>query len=157
MSSRRRSTVMMVRRADTDRCQQALSMAIKQAEEDGVWFASTLQLQMVSLSMCVDCRDVLAYHVTITDETQPGSFGLPRGPMRRSSGRPTSGRIPPLKAIHLIWERQNESPFQIDMSTALQIQSLDVRTECTMVGAVWQEHVKALVMGSNNEPLTSVT
>ena len=90
-------------------CLDAFNVALSQAYDGGGrkrWYASTIELQLVSLDFCRACRTVPTLHVHV-DESTPRSLRFPRRsetpPNTRRSKVRISNRVPVVRALSLTW------------------------------------------------------
>jgi len=90
------------------RCLHAFTVALSEACNGGVkrWYASTLELQLVSLEFCRACRSIPQLAVNVEAST-PRSLWSPRKaqtpPRTRSSEARSASRVPVVQAVRLTW------------------------------------------------------
>lgn len=87
----------------------AFIVALNQASDEGRkrWYASTLDLQVVSLELCRACRSIPTLHVRVRERT-PRSLWSPRQTQARRITRGSkklrdSSRVPVVRALRLTW------------------------------------------------------
>lgn len=89
------------------RCLDAFIVALGQARAGGEkrWYASTLELQLVSLEFCKACRGIPILSVRVDDRTPCSLWFFPRPRSGLNTGvskkARTSSRVPVVRALRL--------------------------------------------------------
>ncbi|CAN0449996.1 unnamed protein product, partial [Ectocarpus fasciculatus] len=92
----------------TNKCLDAFTVALNQAcdGQEKCWYASTLELQLVSLEFCGACRSVQTLHVRVVPYTCPSLWSARQShttPDKRGLEVCVSSRVPAVQAIGLTW------------------------------------------------------
>lgn len=143
------------------RCVDAFIIALSQATGEGKdkrWYVSTLQLQMLSLLFCRECRSVPRLHVKITDET-PRRMWASREPPDYSLDTPAqaggTSRVPFVQALEWTWALPRVVVFQGAVTgpsgrpEKLRLATTSMERSPEPVG--WPPGLKRLVLETNLE------
>ncbi|CAN0497102.1 unnamed protein product, partial [Ectocarpus sp. 12 AP-2014] len=91
------------------KCLDALIVALNQAcdGQEGRWYASTLELQRVSLELCGACRSAQLLHVRVDEGTPPTLWSSRTSHTTSSQRNPEVGtlnRVPAVQAVGWTWK-----------------------------------------------------
>ncbi|CAN0347998.1 unnamed protein product, partial [Ectocarpus sp. 12 AP-2014] len=79
------------------------------------WYASTLELQLVSLGFCGACRNVQTLHVRVHQQTPPSLWSRHEShttPNKNSREVRISSRVPAVEAFVMTWALPMEDLLQ---------------------------------------------
>ena len=85
-----------------ERSLDVLAVALGQDSPGGMWYVSTLELQLACFEVCVACRAVPTVHVVV-DKNMPLSLWGDDGSTNNSPNAPARRRLPSLRAASVTW------------------------------------------------------
>lgn len=121
---------------------------VLQERTRGCWLESVLELQRSSLEVCKDCRELVPFHVRVTDAT-PGYLWNTREKMKPRG----DGDVPPIRVTRIAWVRGDpEKPFSLPPD--LEEISYGPEVKSPLRGVAWPQGVKRILLSANWMPPT---
>ncbi|CAM9417233.1 unnamed protein product, partial [Hapterophycus canaliculatus] len=131
---------------------------LRDADDGQRWIASTKQLQLASLQLCNECRNVPSFHVRVGAHT-PRRLLEPLEDPLTGPVASTSMRVPRLRARTVTWDRissadLNRPSFLLSDAVSLEF---GYRFNDSVQAVAWPRRLKRLTFGwSFNRPIEGI-
>lgn len=151
-------------RAGSNLYLHAFSIALNATSDKEKWFTSTIQLELVSLQLCLACRDASELHLRVEEDT-PRYLWI-NGPARttRSSKILRTSRVPTFRPREITWKWLNtalsQSLRESDSGPLGNLDSLTLDDDFNqyIYDVVWPMSLRRLTFGKCfNWPLDTVS
>ncbi|CAM9452720.1 unnamed protein product [Ascophyllum nodosum] len=131
----------------SDRCLDAVNVALSATCDGNQWFASTKELQLASLDFCIACRGANTLRLRVDGDTPPTLLAvtqLPSGPKGKRSTR-----LPRFRAHDVTWKLPSAAELRVEIHALIYTRSwvFGAEFDKSLDAVVWPHHLERLALG----------